>query len=150
MLHMCGLRLWGFLFGEVSCPPHLCVPVETTAPGVDKVDVDAAKVSDAAALCVRLGGFRLPGGLESYHDQLTAYAQWLDDDPCCATVLIASVLSWFFPEIVGFYMPFFYVELSLSVCYQPYVDALYLSMVLGSTWNYLFQCYPLALLLGST
>ena len=92
---MCGLRLWGFFFGEVSCPPQLYVPVETTALGVDKVDIDAAKVSDDAALCVRLGWFRLPGGLESYQDQLTAYAQWLDDDPCCATVLIASVLLVF-------------------------------------------------------
>lgn len=71
---MCGLPLRGFLFGKVSCPPHLCVPVKATALGVGKVDVDAAKVSDDAVLCLWLGGFRLPGGLESCQDQLTAYA----------------------------------------------------------------------------
>jgi hypothetical protein len=27
-LHMCGLRLWDFLTGELPCPPHSSAPAE--------------------------------------------------------------------------------------------------------------------------
>ncbi|KAK1652164.1 hypothetical protein QYE76_069969 [Lolium multiflorum] len=54
---MCGLRLWGVLTGEVSCPPHATAPVPPTPPSVPQAlaedatqaDRDAAKSAEATA-----------------------------------------------------------------------------------------------------
>ena len=56
-VHIRGLRLWGVLSGEVSCPPHPVAPTAPTAPtpvalapDSTQADKDVATSADDTAL----------------------------------------------------------------------------------------------------
>ena len=56
-IHMRGIRLWGFLSGEVCCPPCPVPPVAPTPPtppalpaDAPQAAKDAAKLADEAAI----------------------------------------------------------------------------------------------------
>ncbi|SPT15922.1 unnamed protein product [Triticum aestivum] len=134
-IHMCGIRLWGVLLGEVRCPPCSVPPVAPTPPTLPVVAnatqaaKDAAKLADDAV--VRAYDEQVltyEEALHTYHEALSAYTQWLDDDARAAAVLTTSVLPQFASEFLG--LPtVFEMWTRLRQRYQPSGDALYLSVV---------------------
>jgi hypothetical protein len=51
-IHMRGLRLWGVLFGEVSCPPCPIAPAVPTPPTPPALAADATQAEKDAAKSV--------------------------------------------------------------------------------------------------
>lgn len=108
-IHMRGIRLWGVLSGGVSCPPcpvPLVAPTPPTPPvlatDASQADKDATKAADVAAVDTHAQQFLdYETALRTYRDDLSAYAQWHDDDAKTAAVLCASVLPQFSSEFVG-------------------------------------------------
>lgn len=135
-IHTRGIRLWGVLSGEVSCPPCPVAPVEPTpppppalAPDANQAAKDAAKADDDAAFAVfeqKVSDYQI--ALDTYRDALTDYTQWADDDARSAAVLCVSVLPQFSSEFVGLSTAF---QMWTHLCqrYRPSGDALYLSVV---------------------
>ncbi|KAK1666081.1 hypothetical protein QYE76_054240 [Lolium multiflorum] len=113
---MRGLRLWGVLTGEVSCPPHPTAPVPPTPSSVPQdlaedatqADRDAAKSAEATA------------------DE--SYEEWCDEDARAAAVLSQSVQPQFAYEFMGLATV---AEMwsHLRQRYQPSGDSLYLSVL---------------------
>ena len=108
-IHMRGLRLWGVLSGEVSCPP---CPIAPTAPipptppvlaaDATQAAKDAAKSADDVAIAAYDRQVKEHSdALETYRLDLTAYTQWIDDDARAVAVLTASVLPQFASEFMG-------------------------------------------------
>jgi hypothetical protein len=99
-VHMRGLRLWGVLSGEVSCPPcptPPLAPIPPTPPalGADatQADKDAGESADRSAVAAYDLQFRLySSALETYRLDLIAYTQWMDEDARAAAVLTSNVL----------------------------------------------------------
>ena len=101
-IHMCGIRLWGVLSGEVLCPPRPVPPVAPTppptpsAPAADASDADRAAATvaaDDAAAAYDQEVLDYSNALYVYRDDLDAYTEWCDDDARAVTVLTSS----FFP-----------------------------------------------------
>jgi hypothetical protein len=135
-IHMCGLHLWGVLFGEVSCPS---CPVAITAPtpptpptlvaDATQANEDAAKSADDAAIAAYdRKVHEYSDALEIYRLDLTTYTLWMDDDARVAAVLTSSVLPQFASEFMGL-ITIAYMWAHLHQRYQPYGDILYLSVV---------------------
>jgi hypothetical protein len=97
---MRGLRLWGVLSYEVSCPPCPTAPVDPIPPtppvlGADatQADKEAAESADRSAVAAYdLQSQQYSSALETYRLDLTAYTQWMDEDARAAAVLTSSVL----------------------------------------------------------
>jgi hypothetical protein len=99
-VHMRGLRLWGVLSGEVSCPLCPTAPLAPIPPmshvlgddatQADKDAVESADRSDVAAYDLQFQQYS--SALETYRLDLTAYTQWMDEDARAAAVLTSSVL----------------------------------------------------------
>ena len=108
-IHMRSLRLWGFLSGEVCCPPCPVPPVAPTPPTPSALPAyasqtakDAAKLADEADLrAYDEKALAYEEALQTYHGALSVYTQWLDDDARAAAVLTASVLPQFASEFLG-------------------------------------------------
>jgi hypothetical protein len=89
-LHMCGLRLWDFLMGELPCPSSPLAPDQpvisekTTAAEKERLLID------------------YEDHLASYESQFHAYRTWLDEDACVGSVLIASMEDRFAVDIMDF------------------------------------------------
>jgi hypothetical protein len=86
-LHMCGLRLWEFLTGELPCSPSPAQPVimeKTTVAGKKMVIAD------------------YDDHLASYESQFRAYRTWLDEDAQTGLILAAIMQDWFSANIVEF------------------------------------------------
>ncbi|KAK1626508.1 hypothetical protein QYE76_000823 [Lolium multiflorum] len=108
-VHLRGLRLWGVLSGEVSCPPRPIaptVPVAPTpvalAPDATQADKDAAKSVDDTALADY--GRKVQDhstAVATYRLDLTDYTQWIDEDARAAAVLTSSVLPQYAAEFMG-------------------------------------------------
>jgi hypothetical protein len=135
-VHMRGLRLWGVLSGEVSCPPcptAPLAPIPSTPPvlGDDATQEakDAAENADRSVVAAYELKFQLySSALETYRLDLTAYTQWMDEDARATAVLTSSVLPQFASEFMG--LPTIAdMWAHLRQCYQPSGDALYLSVV---------------------
>jgi hypothetical protein len=89
-LHMCGLRLWDFLTGELPCPPRPSAPVE---PVIPKKTIAAEKEKLLTDYEDRLA---------SYESQFHAYRTWLDEDARAGSVLTTSMEDRFAADIVEF------------------------------------------------
>jgi hypothetical protein len=135
-VHMHGLRLWGVLSGEVSCPPCPTAPLAPIPPtppvlGDDatQADKDAAESADRSAVAAYDLQFQqYSSALETYRLDLTAFTQWMDEDARTAAVLTSSVLPQFASEFMG--LPTIAdMWAHLRQRYQPSRDALYLSVV---------------------
>jgi hypothetical protein len=135
-VHMCGLRLWGVLFGEVSCPSCPTAPLAPIPPtppvlsdDATQADKDAAESADRSVVAAyELKFQQYSNTLETYRLDLTAYTQWMDEDARAAAVLTSSVLSQFASEFMG--LPTVAdMWPHLRQRYQPSGDALYLSVV---------------------
>jgi hypothetical protein len=108
-IHMCGLRLWGVLSGEVSCPLCPIAPTVPTLPmppvlvaDATQVAKDVAKSADDANIAAYDQKVQeYPDALDTYQVALTAYTQWMDDDAHAAVVLTANVLPQFAYEFMG-------------------------------------------------
>jgi hypothetical protein len=135
-VHMCGLRLWGVLSVEVSCPPCPTAPLAPIPPtppilsdDATQADKDAAESADRSVVAAYDLQFQqYSSDLETYRLDLTAYTQWMDEDACAAAVLTSSVLSQFTYEFMD--LPTVAdMWAHLRQRYQPFRDALYLSVV---------------------
>jgi hypothetical protein len=99
-VHMCGLRLWGVLSGEVPCPPRPTAPTASIpptpvalAPDATPEAKDAAKSTDATALAEYDWQVQeYSDTLATYQLDLTDYTQWIEEDAHAAAVLTSSVL----------------------------------------------------------
>jgi hypothetical protein len=99
-IHIRGLRLWGMLSGEVSCPPCPIAPAVPTPPMPPALVVDATQaendtaksVDDAAVAAYDQKVQEYSGAPKTYRLDLTAYTQWMDDHARVAAVLTSSVL----------------------------------------------------------
>jgi hypothetical protein len=123
-VHMRGLHLWGVLSGDVSCPPCPTAPLAPT-----QADKDAAKSADRSVVAAyELQFQQYSSALETYRRDLTTYIQWMDEDARAAAVLTSSVLPQFASEFMG--LPTV-ADMWAHLCqrYQPFGDALYLSVV---------------------
>jgi hypothetical protein len=89
-LHMRGLCLWGFLMGELSCPPSPSTPAQ---PVISEKTTAAEKEKLLANYEDRLA---------SYESQFHAYMTWLDEDARAGSVLTASMEDRFAADIVDF------------------------------------------------
>jgi hypothetical protein len=135
-IHMRGLRLWGVLSGEVSCPPYPVSPMAPISPtpsvlaaDASQVDKDAAKSFDDVAVAIYdKKVLEYTDALSTYRDDLTAYTQWMDDDARAAAVLTSSVLPQFASEFMGL-GTVSEMWIRLRQRYQPSGDALYLFVV---------------------
>uniref|UniRef100_A0ACD5YYN5 Uncharacterized protein n=1 Tax=Avena sativa TaxID=4498 RepID=A0ACD5YYN5_AVESA len=135
-VHMRGLRLWGVLSGEVSCPPCPIVPVVPTLSPPPAVAVDASqtvkdaakKAEDDAAATYARQTQEYSDALAVYRLDLTAYTQWIDDDARAAAVLTSSVLPQFASEFMSL-GTVAAMWAHLRQRYQPSGDVLYLSVV---------------------
>ena len=135
-IHMRGLRLWGVLSGEVSCPPCPVAPVLPTPPTLPVLAADATpeeqaaakRADDAAVAAYDQLAQDYADALETYRLELSAYSQWTDDDARSAAVLTASVLPQFASEFMSLGTA---AAMWTHLCqrYQPSGDALYLSVV---------------------
>ncbi|XP_071679180.1 uncharacterized protein [Lolium perenne] len=136
-IHMRGLRLWGVLTGEVSCPPRPTAPVPPTPPPVPPAlaedatpaDRDAAKSAEAAAdEAYEEQVLAYSEALGSYRDSLATFTQWCDEDARAAAVLSQSVQPQFASEFMGLATV---AEMwsHLRQRYQPSGDSLYLSVL---------------------
>jgi hypothetical protein len=89
-LHMCGLRIWDFLTGELPCPSHpsaLAEPVileKSTAAEKEKLLTD------------------YEDHLASYESQFHAYRTWLHKDARASSILTTSMEDHFAVDIVEF------------------------------------------------
>jgi hypothetical protein len=89
-LHMCGLRLWDFLMGELPFLPRPSAPAKpvltekTTATEKEKLLAD------------------YEDRLTSYESQFYAYKTWLDEDARASLVLTASMEDRFAADIMEF------------------------------------------------
>jgi hypothetical protein len=89
-LHMCELRLWDFLMGELPCPlspsapSQLVISKKTTAAKKERLIID------------------YDDHLTSYGSQFCAYKTWLDEDAQADSVLTASMEDHFAADIVDF------------------------------------------------
>jgi hypothetical protein len=80
-VHMRGLRLWGVLSGEVSCPPYPTAPVAPIPPtpvvlgdGASQEAKDAAKSADDSVVAAyELKLKQYSDDLETYRLDLAAY-----------------------------------------------------------------------------
>nr|XP_051188566.1 uncharacterized protein LOC127302179 [Lolium perenne] len=133
-IHMRGLRLWGVLTGEVSCPPRPTAPVPPTPPPVPpalaedatQADRDAAKSAEAAAdEAYEEQVLTYSEALGSYRDSLATFTQWCDEDARAAAVLSQSVQPQFASEFMGL-ATVAEVWSHLRQRYQPSGDSLYL------------------------
>ncbi|SPT18243.1 unnamed protein product [Triticum aestivum] len=134
-IHMRGL-LWGFLSGEVSCPPCPVAPMAAIpsvppvlAADASQADRDAAKALDDTAVDAydqQMSTYS--DTLSAYRDALSAYTQWCNDDARAAAVLTVSILPQFASEFMGLSTV---ATMWSYLCqrYQPSGDALYLSVV---------------------
>src|SRR3954466_4328307 len=85
-VHMRGLRLWGVISGEVSCPPHPVAPTApiaptpvTLAPDAPPEVKDAAKSADDTALAEYDRKVQEHStAVATYRLDLTYYTQWID------------------------------------------------------------------------
>jgi hypothetical protein len=135
-VHMHGLRLWGVLSGEVSCPPRPTAPLAPILPTppvlgdeATQAEKDAAESADRSVVAAyELNFQQYSSALETYRLDLTAYTQWMDEDDRVAAVLTSSVLPQFASEFMG--LPTIAdMWAHLRQRYQPSGDALYLSVV---------------------
>jgi hypothetical protein len=135
-VHMRSLRLWGVLSGEVSCPPcptPPLAPIPPTPPalgdGATQAEKDAAESAGRSAVAAYDLQFQqYSSARETYQLDLTAYTQWMDEDARATAVLTSSVLPQFASEFMG--LPTVAdMWAHLRQRYQPFGDALYLSMV---------------------
>jgi hypothetical protein len=88
-LHMCGLRLWDFLMGELPCPPSPSAPAQ---PVISEKTTTAEKklLTD------------YEDRLASYESQFHVYKTWLHEDDRAGSVLTASMEDRFAADIVDF------------------------------------------------
>jgi hypothetical protein len=135
-VHMRGLRLWGVLSGEVSCPSCPTAPLAPIPPtppvlcdDATQADKDATESADRSVVAAYDLQFQqYSSALETYRLDLTAYTQWMDENARAAAVLTSSVLPQFASEFMG--LPTIAnMWAHLCQCYQPSGDALYLSVV---------------------
>jgi hypothetical protein len=135
-VHMRGLRLWGVLSDEVSCPPRpvaptvpVAPPPVALAPDATQADKDAAKSADDTALADYDRKVQDHfTAVATYRLDLTEYTQWIDEDARAAAVLTSSVLPQYAAEFMG--LPTAAAQWAfLRQRYQPSGDALYLSVV---------------------
>jgi hypothetical protein len=99
-VHMRGLRLWGVLSGEVSCPPCPTAPLAPIPPTPPVLSDDATqdakdateRVDKSVVDAYELKFQQYSSALETYRLDLTAYTQWMDEDARAAAVLTSSVL----------------------------------------------------------
>uniref|UniRef100_A0ACD5TJP1 Uncharacterized protein n=1 Tax=Avena sativa TaxID=4498 RepID=A0ACD5TJP1_AVESA len=135
-VYMHGLRLWGVLSSEVSCPPCPTAPMAPLPPSPIVLGADASQEAkdatqsaddiDVAAYELKLKQYS--ADLETYRLDLTAYTQWVDEDARAATVLTSSVLPQFAAEFMS--LPTIAAQWAhLRQRYQPSGDAHYLSVV---------------------
>ncbi|KAK1609081.1 hypothetical protein QYE76_032754 [Lolium multiflorum] len=133
---MRGLRLWGVLSSEVSCPPRpvaptvpVAPPPVALAPDATQADKDAAKSVDDTALADYDRKVQDHStAVATYRLDLTEYTQWIDEDARAAAVLTSSVLPQYAAEFMG--LPTAAAQWAfLRQRYQPSGDALYLSVV---------------------
>jgi hypothetical protein len=89
-LHMCGLRLWDFLTGELPCPPRPSAPAEPVITEKTTVVEKEKLLAD------------YEDRLTSYESHFHAYKTWLDEDARAGSVLIASMENRFVADIVEF------------------------------------------------
>ncbi|KAK1647817.1 hypothetical protein QYE76_065622 [Lolium multiflorum] len=134
---MRGLRLWGVLTGEVSCPPHPNALVPPTPPSVPhalaedatQADRDAAKSAEAAAdEAYEEQVLAYLEAISSYCDSLAIFTQWCDEDARDAAVLSQSVQLQFAYEFMNL-ATVADMWSHLHQCYQPSGDSLYLSVL---------------------
>jgi hypothetical protein len=78
-LHMRGLQLWGFLSGELPCPPLPTPPVQPVIP-TGTSEEDQKKLREA-----------YEDDMASYASHFQAYQTWLDEDARAGAVLVASM-----------------------------------------------------------
>jgi hypothetical protein len=110
-IHMHGLRLWGMLSGEASCPSCPIAPTAPTPPtppvlaaDATQADKNAAKsVDDTVVTAYDQKVHEYSAALETYRLDLIAYTQWMDDDAHAAAVLTSSILPQFASEFMGLY-----------------------------------------------
>ena len=135
-VHMRGLRLWGVLSGEVSCPPRpvaptvpVAPPPVVLAPDATQADKDAAKSADDTALADYDRKVQDHStAVATYQLDLTDYTQWIDEDARAVAVLTSSVLPQYAAEFMA--LPTAAAQWAfLRQRYQPSGDALYLSVV---------------------
>uniref|UniRef100_A0ACD5VRQ9 Uncharacterized protein n=1 Tax=Avena sativa TaxID=4498 RepID=A0ACD5VRQ9_AVESA len=135
-VHMRGLRLWGVLSGEVSCPPRPVVPPVPRTPtpvalaqDATQAVKDAAQSADDSAQADYERQVQAhPAATTAYRLDLADYTQWIDEDARAAAVLTSSVLPQYASEFMGF--PTAAAQWAfLRHRYQPSGDALYLSVV---------------------
>jgi hypothetical protein len=134
-VHMRGLRLWGVLCGEVSCPSRpiaLVALVPPTPPVIAanafEADGIAAKnVDDVAVDAYDQQVVDFSEALSTYRDAQNAYSQWCDDDARAAVVLTASVLPQFTSEFIAL-ATVYEMWGHLRQRYQPSGYSLYLSV----------------------
>ena len=88
--HMCGLRLWEFITGDIPCPSPPVVAVKPTIPDKATDDVKTKMLDDYDA------------SMESYVSQFAAYRAWLDEYARAGAVLAASMEEQISADIVGF------------------------------------------------
>jgi hypothetical protein len=88
--HMCGLRLWDFLTGELPCPPSPSAPAQ---PMISEKTTAAEKEQLLADYEDRMA---------SYESQFHAYRAWLDEDAHAGSVLTASMEDRFAADIMNF------------------------------------------------
>src|SRR3954467_8888171 len=133
---MRGLRLWGVLFSEVSCPPCPPAPMAPLPPtpivlgaNASQEAKDAAQSADDSAVAAYDLKFKqYSSDLEAYRHDLTAYTQWVDEDARDAAVLTSSVLPQFAAEFMS--LPTVAAQWAhLRQHYQPSGDALYLPVI---------------------
>jgi hypothetical protein len=89
-LHMCRLRLWNFLTGELPCQPS---PSALVQPVISEKTTAAEKERLLADYEDRLA---------SYETQFHAYRTWLDEDARGGSVLTASMEDRFAVDIIDF------------------------------------------------
>jgi hypothetical protein len=137
-VHIRGLRLWGVLSGEVSCPScptDPLAPIPPTPPvlGDDatQAEKNAAESADRSVVAAyELKFQQYSSALETYQLDLTAYTQWMDEDARAAAVLTSNVLPQFASEFMG--LPTIAdMWAHLRQRYQPSGDALYLCFSAG-------------------
>jgi hypothetical protein len=78
-LHMCGLRFWDFLTGELPCPPS---PSASTQPVISEKTTVVEKERLIADYDDRLA---------SYESQFHSYRTWLDEDARAGSILTSSM-----------------------------------------------------------
>jgi hypothetical protein len=89
-LHMCGLRLWDFLTGELPCPPSPLAPAQSVISEKTTVAEKERPLAD------------YEDRLASYESQFHAYMTWLDEDAHAVSVLTASMEDRFATDIMDF------------------------------------------------